>query len=89
MGHDQGDEERIGDMELQVVIEVLGGGHVVVRPALTEFRRLVELERIPELLSRTLADWLQRHSAIRVRATLPIVEDGFTVIVHVWFDGDV
>ena len=52
----------------------------------TEFQRQVELERLPGLIDRTLTDYLTKHPAIRVRATLPILDDGFTVAVHVWYD---
>jgi len=31
--------------------------------------------------------WLKQTPSLKVRATLPIVANGNTVAVHVWFDG--
>jgi hypothetical protein len=52
----------------------------------TEFQRQVEFERLPGLIDRTLTDCLSNHSPIRVRAILPILDDGFTIGVHLWYD---
>lgn len=46
------------------------------------------MERIPGLIDRTLTDYLANRLPIKIRATLGIVDDGFTVAVHVWFDGE-
>lgn len=46
------------------------------------------MERIPGLIDRTLTDYLATRLPIKIRATLGIVDDGFTVAVHVWFDGE-
>ncbi|MEX0718570.1 MAG: hypothetical protein WD066_18400 [Planctomycetaceae bacterium] len=43
-------------------------------------------EQLPHLLSRTLNSWLQAHPSFVVRTTLPIVAEGATVGIHVWFD---
>ncbi|MEO6807572.1 MAG: hypothetical protein ABI353_00465 [Isosphaeraceae bacterium] len=52
----------------------------------TEFQRQVELERLPGLIDRTLTDYLSKHTPIKVRAILPIHDDGFTIAVHLWYD---
>jgi hypothetical protein len=40
----------------------------------------------PVFVSLTLEKWLKDNPTVRVRATLPIVKDGQTIAVHVWFD---
>lgn len=52
----------------------------------TEFQRQVEFERLPSLIDRTLTDYLSKHIPIRVRAVLPILDDGFTIAVHLWYE---
>jgi hypothetical protein len=44
------------------------------------------LEQLPSFLNETFYNWLLRNPEFRVRATLPIVEKGYTVAIHVWFD---
>lgn len=43
-------------------------------------------DELPFYLHRTLHDWLRRNLEFRVRAALPIVANGQTVALHVWFD---
>ena len=44
------------------------------------------LEMLPGYLNHTFYSWLQRNPEFQVRTTLPIVENGNTVAIHVWFD---
>lgn len=41
---------------------------------------------LPAHLNQVMCDWLERNPNFRVRATLPITENGCTVAIHVWFD---
>jgi len=43
-------------------------------------------EKLPAFLNHAFHSWLQRNPEFNVRATLPIVESGNTVAIHVWFD---
>lgn len=43
-------------------------------------------EQLPYLLNRTLNSWLDANPSFVVRAALPIVADGMTVGIHVWYD---
>ena len=43
-------------------------------------------DRLPGYLNHTLHTWLQRNPEFTMRAVLPIVENGNTVVIHVWFD---
>jgi hypothetical protein len=44
-------------------------------------------ERSPILISRTIENWLKDNPGVRVRCAAPIVQDGQTIAVHLWFDG--
>jgi hypothetical protein len=41
---------------------------------------------LPRYLNHMFYTWLQRHPEFTVRATLPVVENGNMVVLHVWFD---
>ena len=43
-------------------------------------------EDLPLYLSKTVAAWLKQTPSLTVRATLPIVANGNTIAVHVWFE---
>jgi hypothetical protein len=43
-------------------------------------------DQMPGYLNHDFYNWLQRNPEFRVRAVLPIVEKGNTVLLHVWFD---
>ncbi len=73
-------------MDVEAVVEEIAKDWVMIRPALSEFRREVELERLPGLINRTLIAWLRSRPAARVRSTLAVVGGGSTVAVHVWLD---
>lgn len=45
-------------------------------------------EDLPYALSQGLEQWLRLHPSVRVRSTLPIVKNGSTVGIHVWYDGE-
>lgn len=79
-----GNEPQVG--RVNVVAEERPGWLRLHAVFPTEFQRQVELERLPGLIDRTLTDYLTKNPTIRVRTVLPIVDDGFTVAVHVWFD---
>ena len=43
-------------------------------------------EALPAVLHGSVAEWVRRNSIITVRETLPVIENGNTVGLHVWFD---
>jgi len=43
-------------------------------------------DEVPLYLSQTVAAWLKQTPSLTVRATLPIVQNGNTPAVHVWFE---
>ncbi len=43
---------------------------------------------LPYALSQGLEQWLKNQPGIRVRSTLPMIKDGNTIGIHVWFDAD-
>lgn len=57
-------------------------GRAVFRPSGTP----TQPENLPLYLSKTIAAWLNQTPSLTVRATLPIVQNGNTVAVHVWFE---
>jgi hypothetical protein len=61
----------------------LGDGWVIFRAGITP---MTETERVPTAISEVMAAWLKERPDLHVRATLPIVEEGNTIAVHVWFD---
>ncbi len=76
---------EVGNVD--IVVEELGPGWLKLHAVMaTEFQREVELDRIPGLIDRTLTAYLLKRPGLRVRATLPLVEAGLTVAVHLWYD---
>ncbi len=71
---------------IEVTIDEPRPGWAVFRVPLSGFRKNMELERLPGLLDRSLSFWLQHRPTARIRAALPIVEDGFTTALHVWWE---
>ena len=53
---------------------------------MSEFRKQAEIEIVTKALSMALADWTREHPQCRVRETLAILQGGYTVAIHVWFD---
>jgi hypothetical protein len=46
-------------------------------------------DQLPYALSQGLEKWLKGQPHVRVRTTLPIVKDGNTIGIHVWYDGEI
>ena len=44
------------------------------------------MERLPHLLNDAFCRWLKQNPNVKVLATLPIVADGNTVVIHVFLD---
>ena len=42
--------------------------------------------RVPAFLNLDLIQWLKENKQVKIRATLPMVENGNTVAIHVWYD---
>lgn len=79
------DASEVG--RVNIVIEELGPGWLKLHAVLaSDFQREVELERLPGLIDRTLTDYFMKRPGLKIRATMPIVEDGLTVAAHVWYD---
>jgi hypothetical protein len=45
-------------------------------------------DELPYALSQALEKWLKGQPGIRVRSTLPITQNGHTIGIHVWFEGE-
>lgn len=73
-------------MDIEIVVDEFGPDWIMVHANLSEFRKEVELERLPDLVSKSVIAWLRMHPELKVRATLPIVEGGSTVACHVWLE---
>jgi hypothetical protein len=43
-------------------------------------------EALPAVLHGSVAEWVRQNSIITVRDTLPVIQNGNTVGIHVWFD---
>ena len=43
-------------------------------------------DELPLYLSKAVAAWQKQNRVLTVRATLPIVSNGNTSAVHVWFE---
>jgi hypothetical protein len=70
-----------------VTAKTLRPGWVSIQPELSEFRKLMEMERLPLLLEKSLVAWGLENPDAKVRAAIGFVEDGFTIAIHVWYDG--
>ncbi len=73
----------------EVTIQVIDRpelGWATILPQLSEFRKQVELERLPELLDKTLEHWMKGMPGVRVKTTLGVVENGYTVKIHLWYE---
>ncbi len=69
--------------ERVIHVEEKARGYVVFSP-----ENLLELpEQFPIHLSLTFDKWLKLNPGIHVRTVLPIVDNGRTVVLHVWYDG--
>jgi hypothetical protein len=66
-------------------IEILAtdkGGRLVVYPARSDALP----HDLPIHLSRTMEAWFQERPHLRIRSATSIVQDGSTVILHVFYD---
>ena len=72
-----------GDGKIEIDVLALGEDCVVFQAGITP---TTDLRRVPRLLGETLIAWLSENPTVRIRSALPIVEDGNTVAIHVWFD---
>ena len=77
------DDTEIGTLQIVVDGSV---NSAVIRPAMTEFKKLAEINRLPTPLSETLANWTRNRPDYRVHTVFGIMEDGYTVAIHIWFD---
>jgi hypothetical protein len=73
-----------GDGKIEVGVAKMGEGWVVFQPGITP---TTDRRQVPKALSEIMSGWLMQRANLHVRATLPIVEDGNTVAIHVWFEG--
>jgi hypothetical protein len=71
------------DAKIEIGMVEMGPGWVLFVPAMAPKTDHV---RVPKLLNQSLIYWLRSGAAATVRQTLPIVEDGNTIALHVWFD---
>jgi hypothetical protein len=72
-----------GDGKIEIGIVPLAEGWIMFRAGITSG---TDLSRIPTLLNETLIGWLKDRPNVQIRTTLPIVQDGCTVAVHVWYN---
>jgi len=42
---------------------------------------------IAVIINNAFLDWMQKHAGIRIREILPLIQDGQTIALHVWYDG--
>jgi hypothetical protein len=75
--------------KLRIVVTPMGIGYVCIEPELSDLPFPVELESIPDMLSMALRDRIRDHPAAKVRSALPVIANGYSVAIHVWFDGAV
>ncbi|MCH2130278.1 MAG: hypothetical protein MK179_14125 [Pirellulaceae bacterium] len=43
-------------------------------------------EELPQALGQALQSWMGDNPAVVVRSSLPIVQNGHTIAIHLWFD---
>ncbi len=43
-------------------------------------------DQLPHILNDALSEWLVRNPEFKVRTMLPVVVDGNTVAINIWFD---
>jgi hypothetical protein len=71
-----------GNTERKIHVREMADGRAVFYPD-----SLLELsDQYSIHLHRCFEQWLEQNPDVRVRATLPIVNAGQTVILHVWFE---
>jgi len=72
-----------GNGEGKTVINFLErGNYILISP-----RNATNLPaNIAIIVNRAFLDWMKKHPGIRIRAVLPIMQDGQTTALHVWYD---
>ncbi len=73
-----------GDGKIEIGVEIKTDGWVMFRAGITP---TIDIRQVPNALSEIMSAWLKDRPDLHVRSTLPIVEDGYTVAIHVWFEG--
>jgi hypothetical protein len=71
-----------GSSKVNIVIQNRAEGYVVIAP--NNIDKLPE--QTPIFISRSMDSWLEQNPTYRVRCAVPIVSDGMTIAIHVWFD---
>jgi hypothetical protein len=67
----------------KIIVQEKARGYVVFSP-----ENLLEIpEQFPVHLSLTFDRWLKANPGLHIRTVLPIVDNGKTVILHVWYEG--
>lgn len=64
-------------------IENAKSGHAIFQ---ADDKRPPVSDMLPKLLSESVANWVKQRPEIAVRATLPLVKDGQTIAVHLWYE---
>jgi hypothetical protein len=71
-----------GDSKVNIVVQKQGEGYVIITPD-----RIDKLpEQTPIFISRSLEAWQKENPTYRVRCVAPIVSEGQTLALHIWFD---
>jgi hypothetical protein len=74
--------EAGSEEDVEVIREQIGKGHVCFRVASPD----ISPEERALAIDFEFCRWLKTNNAT-IRDTLPIVTDGCTAVLHVWFDG--
>ena len=43
-------------------------------------------EALPVMLETAMQQWLEENPELFVRSTLPIIQNGQTIAIHIWYD---
>jgi hypothetical protein len=74
--------EGNGESKVTILVHEKRPGYVIIAPD-----RIDKLPaQTPIHLSLTLENWQKENPGVRIRAVCPIVDDGHTLALHVWFD---
>jgi hypothetical protein len=73
-----------GDGKIEIGVVALSDGWVMFQAGITP---TTDMTQVPTALNEIMSNWLKERTNLHVRAALPIVEDGNTVAIHVWFEG--
>jgi hypothetical protein len=73
--------ESNGDSDIKIAIEQLSN-YVLFAPQ--------DLANVPKgiavIINRVMVNWLKENPGVRIRAALPITQDGQTTALHLWYD---